>query len=270
MEKENSIRLYNIAYDYLNEIIKKDKRLINVDLESYFRVEKPDSLETVFERFIQSAQNYQRMPNVIKLKQRQEEIRKILCGYDIKKISNISENDLYFRFRETFNIKTKDSKRNSWYKWSCSIVDSAKFLNRFKDLNAFNSFVSGFDFSIDSRMALPLLIQARIRGIGFALACDVLKELGYFNYSKPDVHMIDVFYSLGLSENNPFSTFEAISKMAEDCQTVDKCITPYKVDKVFWLICSGTFYNEMPDGIEIGSHKKELINVLLRNGFLYR
>ena len=85
MEKENSIRLYNIAYDFLNEIIKNDKRLINVDLESYFRVEKPDSLETVFERFIQSAQNYQRMPNVIKLKQRQEEIRKILCGYDIKK-----------------------------------------------------------------------------------------------------------------------------------------------------------------------------------------
>ena len=113
MEKENSIRLYNIAYDFLNEIIKNDKRLIYVDLESYFRVEKPGSLVTVFERFIQSAQNYQRMPNVIKLKQRQEEIRKILCGYDIKKISNISENDLYFRFRETFNIKTKDSKRNS-------------------------------------------------------------------------------------------------------------------------------------------------------------
>lgn len=87
-------------------------------------------------------------------------------------------------------------------------------------------------------MALLLLISTKISGIGFTLACDCLKELGYINYPKPDVHWIDVFNGPGLSENNPVSVFEAIVRMSDDCRTIDETITPYKIDKImvdmFW------------------------------------
>jgi len=103
-------------------------------------------------------------------------------------------------------------------------------------------------------MALPLLIQRKIRGVGFALACDLLKELGYTSYPKPDVHLIDVFKEAGLCQGDPISVYEAIVQMADDCRE-----TAYKVDKVFWLICSGYYYHE---GIRIKSHKKDIITLL--------
>ena len=54
-------QIYQAACDYLNRI-KTD----NVNLENYFYGDNKDyqSLKEVFIRFITSAQNYQRMPNV--------------------------------------------------------------------------------------------------------------------------------------------------------------------------------------------------------------
>jgi len=250
---QRDTKLYEAACDYLNRI-KPD----GVNLEDYFYGDNKDyqSLEEIFIRFITSAQNYQRMPNVIAFEKREEDIARILFGYDIQKIAELSEETLYKQFRLWFNVTTPDSKRNSWYKWSCSVIDSAKFVSGFKDAADFDEFVKRFDYNAVSRMALPLLIQARVRGVGFALACDLLKELGYTNYPKPDIHMIDVFNSLGLCDRDPISAFEAIGRMADECR-----VTPYKVDKVFWLICSGNFYKEKPP-IKIKGQKKELISYL--------
>ena len=116
-----------------------------------------------------------------------------------------------------------------------------------------------YDYNTVTRMSLPLLISSKISGIGFALACDLLKELGYTYYPKPDVHMIDVFHGIGLCEKDPISVFETIERIATDCRTVDDSVTPYKVDKVFWLICSGNFYKE---NLSIKRHKAALIELL--------
>ena len=258
MQKERNIRIYQAAYQYLTRIKPEGVRL-----EEYFYGDNRDyqSLKEVFIRFIMSAQNYQRMPNVIAFDKRETEIAEILWDYDIQKVSVMSADNLYRCFRDRFHVTTPDSRRNSWYKWSCSVIDSARFVSGFKDAADFDEFVKRFDYNASSRMALPLLIQSRIRGIGFALACDLLKELGYTNYPKPDVHMIDVFHALGLCENDPISAFEAIERMADDCRSFDQNITPYRVDKVFWLICSGYYYNEKPP-VRIKGQKKELIDYL--------
>lgn len=202
------------------------------------------------------------MPNVIAFNKREAEISEMLHGYDLQIISEMSVEKLYRDFRDRFNVTTPDNKHCSWYKWSCSVVDSAKFVKGFKDAADFDEFVKRFDYNAASRLALPLLIQSRVRGIGFALACDLLKELGYTNYPKPDVHMIDAFHALGLCERDPISAFDAIERMADDCKSVDPGITPYRVDKVIWLICSGNYYNENPP-IRIKGQKKELIDYLV-------
>ena len=74
--------------------------------------------------------------------------------------------------------------------------------------------------------------------MGFAIACNWLKELGYYKYAKPDTHIKDVCLALNLIQNNDdISCFEAIIKVANAAG-----IDAYKVDKVWWLICSGNFY----------------------------
>ncbi len=47
--------------------------------------------------------------------------------------------------------------------------------------------------------------------------------------------------------------------MAIESKELDSEVSPYKVDKILWLICSGKFYK---DGIYIGSHRDRLIQYL--------
>lgn len=257
--------IYQFAKSYLEDMIKD----YSIDLNSYFIGDNKgvSSLREIFIGFISSAQNYQSMPNIIQFNTnviRRKMIGEILCDFDYTQIKDKSPKNLYYLFRDAFNVNSKDSKRNSWYKWSCAIVDSAKFVSDFADKEDFDSFVELFNYNVTTRMALPLLISKKIRGIGFALSCDLLKELGYINYPKPDVHLMDVFSALKLSENEPVSTFEAIVRMADECKTLtnDSSITPYKVDKTIWLICSGKFYLERPE-LSLGRHKEKFIKEAL-------
>ncbi len=255
----NNVEIYKCAYEYLLKILPD--KLTEKDLEKYFKGDRAEftSLKDVFIQIIHSAQNYQRMPNVIKFDERYNEFKKLLNDYDYKIIANMDENDLYQLFRKEFNITSKDTKMNSWYKWSKSVVDAAKFINNFNDVDDFRRFVKLYDYNTVTRMSLPLLISSKISGIGFALACDLLKELGYINYPKPDVHIIDIFVQLNLSDANPINVFEAVVKMAEDCAAYDNSVTPYKIDKILWLISSGRFYL---DDITIGRNKDNFISYM--------
>ncbi|WP_458459167.1 hypothetical protein [Pseudobutyrivibrio sp.] len=101
------------------------------------------------------------MPNVIGITRnssRKEKVEEILRNYDIGYVSTLNADDLYNRFRDEFNITSKDCKQNSWYKWSHAIVDSAIFLSEFGSYEDFDKFVDLFDYNVHTRMALPLLI----------------------------------------------------------------------------------------------------------------
>ena len=256
--KERNIKIYKSAINYLEQITPE-----GIDLDYYYSSDTEDvrSMEDLFRRFILSAQNYQQMPNVIAFQKRETEISELLYDNNLEKISKLSYDDLYSQFRKAFNVTSADTKHNSWYKWSCSVIDSARFLIQFKTVKDFDTFVKGFDYNPLSQIALPLLIQSQIKGIGFALACDLLKELGYENYPKPDVHILDVFTELNLCENNQMAAFLTIRQMADDCKETDTTVTAYKIDKIFWLICSGFYYNENPP-VRIKRHKKEFIQYM--------
>lgn len=230
-------------------------------LQDYFVGDRRDffSLQDVFIQLIQSAQNYQRMPNVIKFNQRKDDMSELLFGYDFYKIRDMDVEELYQILRKRYNASGKDTKQNSWYKWSRSVVDAAKFVSEFTDAEDFKQFVDRFSYNLSTRMALPLLIEKKISGIGFALACDSLKELGYLDYPKPDVHIKEVFYQIGVAEKDDIAVFMIIDKMAAECKVIDSEVSPYKIDKILWLICSGKFYK---DDITIGQHREDLIEKL--------
>ncbi len=84
--KAKNQEIYKLAYNFLFEI--KPAQLQNSDLEKYFVGDRKgyNCLEDVFEQLIYSTQNYQSMPNVIKFKDRYNDIKRILFNYYFKKI----------------------------------------------------------------------------------------------------------------------------------------------------------------------------------------
>ena len=227
-----NIELYNCAYNFLVRISPVDNvdRYLDVDKTKY------ETITDLYRRLIFGAQNYQRMPNVIQFNNREKSIARILHNYDLDYISSCNEESLFEEFRTEFGFKTPFSKNNLWYKWTCAAIDSARFMKRFNSVEEFDKLVKDYSADIDRKIELPRYIASQIRGIGFALACDYLKEIGYLDYTKSDVHLKDVFETLGLSSRDDIELFRAVTQMAEDNN-----ISPYKVDKVFWLICSGNY-----------------------------
>lgn len=135
--------------------------------------------------------------------------------------------------------KIRKTKRSIWPNFCKCILSTARFMVQFKNAQDFYGWVSFFNRDARSRMSLPLLMSAEIHGVGFALACDFLKELGFSGYPKPDIHLRKIFEGLGFCPkgSDDLRICRAIVGLSEDAG-----VTPYEADKVFWLVGSGKFY----------------------------
>jgi hypothetical protein len=138
------------------------------------------------------------------------------------------------------NGKIRRTSRSIWPRYCRTIISAAEFFNQFSDAKEFFEWVEHYYKDKKSISALPMVFDAEIYGIGFPLACDFLKELGYKNYGKPDVHIKEIFIAASLipKGSSDYQTLKALIRIANH---VD--VTVYNVDKLFWLIGSGYFYN---------------------------
>lgn len=150
------------------------------------------------------------------------------------------------------------TSRSIWPHYCQTILSAAAFVEQFATIDEFFGWVDFFDRDERARPGLPMLLSHEIEGFGFALSCDFLKELGYVNFPKPDVHLRDIFTALGLHDgDDDYQLFKAIIRVARNAN-----VTPYNADKTFWLIGSGYFYNHVATigtNGRIGNHKKEFI-----------
>lgn len=136
------LNTYQLACTYLVNMLPEE--LSETDLQKYFIGDRRNfaSVQDIYEQLIHSAQNYQRMPNVIKYDQRRTQIKDILVGFDVQAIKDMDVDELYYKFREAFNVTSNDTKQNSWRKCSRSDVDAARFMSNFKDADDFRGFVA--------------------------------------------------------------------------------------------------------------------------------
>lgn len=229
-------KIYNFSYNYLIKISKG--KVSKTDIDSF--IGTPDvtsfsSLEDAFGMLLVILQDFQMYPNVIKYHERETEIKKEIHFPNIIYCSKLNADKLADKFVKKF----KSNSSGCWSRYCKGIVSGAKFLSGFKDYNSLKATLDSFDLNIVTREALALFLQTKINNMGFAIACNWLKELGYVNYTKPDVHMKDVCQAFGLIDNtkNDLECFEAMDMVANRCG-----VEPYKLDKVWWLICSGNFY----------------------------
>lgn len=251
--KSKMIFIYNSAKEFLYDITKKefDSKVI----KEYFNVKKKYKTKNdILWRLLASLQNMQMMPNVIGLNNEKRKVifDRILFNYDSEKIlSNYNEELLLKEFNDNFKIKNIENPKNLWKRYIKSIISACKFVNSFDNVKDFDNFVNRFNYNEMSSAALPMLLEREIFGLGFPLACDFLKELGFSEYPKPDVHIKDIFVAFDLCDNNDYSAYKTVIEMANIVKD-----SPYNVDKMFWLIGSGNFYMH---NINIGRNKEKFI-----------
>ena len=233
--------VFESAKKFLNDIISKYPSLDDSVLEKHLEHEsKFENISDAHRRLMESLSNRNMMASVIGFYQKEKVMRKILFGYNPTEILSAYKNadELLEKFKTRFNLQNVQSKRSLWRKFSEGIISGSAFMASFKDKNDFDSFIRTFARNKYTKAALPMLLSKEVRGFGFALACDFLKELGYRDYPKPDVHLIKIFYSLGLSPSvEPYEVYKSIVEMSEAVGE-----DAYTVDKIFWLISSGRFY----------------------------
>ena len=94
--------------------------------------------------------------------------------------------------------KVRTTPHAIWPKYCKTIISAAVFFSQFDSGKDFYDWANHLYRDEKSMAALPLILAEEIEGIGYTLACDFLKELGFVNYGKPDVQVMEIFIGLGL------------------------------------------------------------------------
>ena len=259
-------KVYQLAKAYLpsKNITGVTATLVEKYLDPLSLNPKPTSKEAIYQRILESAQNANMKAGVI---------GRAIGG--VEKLSLVLE---YFNARAVLdkyagnceavlddiveqlqpNGVVRRTSRSIWPHYCQTIISAANFIEQFSSASDFFDWVDFFDRDERARASLPMLLSREIKGFGFALSCDFLKEMGYVNFPKPDVHLRDIFTALRLCSDKPddYQLFKAVTRVANHAG-----VSPYSADKAFWLIGSGYFYADPHLGNEgrVGSRKKEFI-----------
>lgn len=259
-------KAYMLARDYLpcRNIPGVTASLIQKYLNPLTLNPKPASKEGIYQRILESAQNANMKAGVIGGSiGGVEKLSLVLEGFNpravIDKYADDWEgilNDIVERLEPRGEIRR--TPRSIWPHYCQTILSAAKFVEQFSSAPDFFGWVDFFDRDDRARASLPMLLSREIEGFGFTLSCDFLKEMGYVNFPKPDVHLRDIFTALCLcpDRSDDFQLFKAVIRVAGHAG-----VSAYNADKVFWLIGSGYFYNDPHIGNQgrVGSRKKEFI-----------
>lgn len=115
-----------------------------------------------------------------------------------------------------------------------TVTEAAAYLSRFKTAT---EFCSHADEALRKDIhGLPTDVAKNVYGIGYALACDFLKECGVDQLGKPDVWLVKVMATLrllplGYEKDHLRATQNMIIEIASTAG-----VAPFAVDKVFWLL----------------------------------
>lgn len=223
------------------------------------------TINAIYKHMLEAAQTANMKPGVIgKSIGGVKELGRVLSNFQVESvIATFSSPEMLLdRIEDALKPvgKIRRSPRSIWPRYCKTILGSAAFLAEFASAEEFYRWCDQFVNDKRSRLALPLLLSKEIPGLGFALSCEFLKEIGYLEYGKPDIHLKDILKGIGISKDkdSDYAVLKIIIRISENAQ-----VTPFAVDKVLWLIGSGYFHlHKKTIGEEgrIGSMKKDFIN----------
>lgn len=260
---ERGRKAYELAKQYLLDL--GIKGITPELIDKYLQApERPRTMAELYKHLLFSAQNANMKRGVIgKAIGGIENLRGILCDfqpdlalqkYEVGWRQVLSDIKKYVKPRG----QIRQASGSIWPSYCKTILDAARFLTEFGSEDKFYKWVDSFYRDDVTRLTLPSLIAQRVHGVGFTIACNFLKEMGYAKFAKPDVHIRDIFTSLDLCSPD-VRNYELVNAVVELADSIG--VTPFNVDKVFWLIGSGNFYDDEQIGKRgrVGSNKKEFI-----------
>ncbi len=255
-------KVYNVAYEQLTEIAEKVglseeevNRYLDPDhiLESYKELEfsGKNDIRFIMCRMVESLQNSGVMRNSIKFKENIREIRDILNGFDPQKVINSygTWKDLIQRFNDKGIVGRRKDKSfpKNWEKFCKGIMgcEEKNAIGIAKHLGKHNTGAEYHVYVIGKGYNMLEEIVEDIFGMGETLASDFLKEIGYVEYGKPDVHIEAVYCAVNNLEinrpiNNKQKTIQSfLIKVSEAVsKQYKRDVSVYNVDKVLWLVCA--------------------------------
>lgn len=263
---EDLRKIYDNAKEFLIEKISTENAA--EILEHYLNLpnksKNPIPLNELYFRLLSSAQNANMKAGVIggSMKNGVEDLGKVLFGFQPKEIKKHYQSAEQI-FNEIVRVvqprgKVRQEKNSIWVRYSRTILSASWFFSQFENGEEFYDWANHFYDDKKAMAALPYLLSEEIYGIGYPLACDFLKELGFINYGKPDVHIRKIFSDLDLCEDNASNA--TLQKIISNIAAA-KEISAYNVDKLFWLIGSGYFYDHKHLGKDgkIGQQKDQFL-----------
>ena len=238
-------KIFEMAKTYLLSFERVDNTILERHL-NYWKNRKPKSMNEMLKAMLVHAKNRRMMNNAIG---NIENLRSLLFDFEPSIIVEKYGSD----WKKLFHTIHKNcappgrmeinNPKNCWVIFCKTILSASKFLSKFSSVKEFDEFVAYFYPNEYTRLALPLLLKEEIYGYGFALACDFLKENGYPEFVKPDVHIKDIFYGIGISNSkHDYEVFKDVIRFSKVINEI-----PYVVDKLFWLVGSGYFYLTYPN-----------------------
>lgn len=246
-------QVFELAYDYLANLLGDAERLESI--LNTGETNLPKTLNDIYHRLVSSAQNREMTPTMIGASMGGiTRLGGVIFDFDPHRTLQYygaDDDRLLDDIIQQLNPKGEihRSPRSKWVVFCKAVLSSAAFLAQFESADGFYSWCNFFDQDERARLALPLLISEEIDGLGFGLACDFIKELGYVNFGKPDAHITEIFHALKLSpDDKPTSIFRAIQQMSKAVG-----YSPFAVDKLFWLIGS--------DMLDVGASREAFIQL---------
>jgi hypothetical protein len=262
---ERDRRAYELALEFMLSLNVPGvtKEIIEKYLRPDFRTQLPSDIAGLYFRLLEHAKNSGMKSGVIdKALGGIERLAPILCNFDPHGVLTTFRTweEVLDRIESELKPrgKIRRTSRSIWPSYCKTILSAAAFIVEFDSVADFQEWARFFDQDPRATPALPLLIERQVFGFGFALACDFLKGLGYHNFSKPDVHIKDIFERLGLTVGrDDYEVFCAVARVAKSVGE-----TPYCVDKIFWLIGSGNFHDH-PEIGRVGNNKARFFEFAL-------
>jgi hypothetical protein len=232
--------LYKCAYDYL--VSKIGKNVLEQKLNHY-RYHKADTMDDLFWYMLNSLINKVGMRATIG---DIDVLGDYLFNFDpYQTHAHYQDNwkKLFKRIQVDYTPPgpmNEKNKNSYWVIFTKGILSGAEFLSQFESYEGFDEFVNSFAFNDISIGALPILLDQEVYGMGFPIACDWLKEIGYSNYCKPDTHTIDILFGAGVASNQDnYTVFQTMVRMARVNNEA-----PAVIDRLLWLIGSGKYVEE--------------------------
>lgn len=248
MQSEQKFRdIYKNAKEFLIQQIPAENaaEILAEYLNLPDKSKEPKSLSELYSSLLHSAQNANMKAGVIggSMDKGVKSLQNVLCDFQPVKVLAKYQNAEDVLDAIVREVKPRGEIRREansiWVRYSKTILSAAQFFNQFKDGEEFYQWANHFYDDKRAMAALPYLLSEEVYGIGYPLACDFLKGLGFINYGKPDVHIKDIFAGLKLCDENP--SHATLQKIMIDMAAANG-VSAFDVDKVFWLIGSGYFY----------------------------